>query len=83
MFRRRCDSLFAGVYGSTPAGDIDHKHELIAHIMRENGLERDRCVRIGTDDTTLPVRMRTTSARSVSFGAMGAKRNWKALAPIC
>lgn len=41
------DALFAGIYGSTPAGDIDHKPELIAHIMRENGLERDRCVMVG------------------------------------
>jgi phosphoglycolate phosphatase len=24
------DSLFAGIYGSTPAGKIDHKPELIA-----------------------------------------------------
>ncbi|WP_234908585.1 HAD hydrolase-like protein [Rhizobium rhizogenes] len=41
------DALFAGIYGSTPAGDIDHKPELIAHIMRENNLERDRCIMVG------------------------------------
>jgi phosphoglycolate phosphatase len=41
------DSLFAGIYGSTPAGDIDHKPELIAHIIKTNGLVADRCVMIG------------------------------------
>ncbi|MGV2184096.1 HAD hydrolase-like protein [Rhizobium rhizogenes] len=41
------DALFAGIYGSTPAGNIDHKPELIAHIMRENNLDRDRCIMVG------------------------------------
>lgn len=41
------DSLFTGIYGSTPAGDIDHKPELIAHIIRVNELHPDRCVMVG------------------------------------
>ncbi|NTE89380.1 HAD hydrolase-like protein [Agrobacterium rubi] len=41
------DALFAGIYGSTPAGNIDHKPELIAHIIRENSLDRDRCIMVG------------------------------------
>jgi phosphoglycolate phosphatase len=41
------DALFAGIYGSTPYGNIDHKPELIAHIMHENGLNRDHCVMVG------------------------------------
>jgi phosphoglycolate phosphatase len=40
-------AFFAGVYGSTPAGDIDHKPELIAHIIKHNELDADRCVMIG------------------------------------
>ncbi|SCW50805.1 HAD-hyrolase-like [Rhizobium mongolense subsp. loessense] len=40
-------ALFNGIYGSTPAGNIDHKPELIAHIMTENGLVADRCVMVG------------------------------------
>lgn len=44
---KRLDGLFAGIYGSTPAGNIDHKPELIAHILHENHLDRDRCVMIG------------------------------------
>lgn len=41
------DSVFTGIYGSTPAGDIDHKPELIAHIIKENELAADRCIMIG------------------------------------
>lgn len=41
------DALFAGIYGSTPAGHIDHKPELFAHIIHENGIDRDRCVMVG------------------------------------
>jgi phosphoglycolate phosphatase len=44
---KELDGLFAGIYGSTPDGHIDHKPELIAHIMCENGLERDHCVMVG------------------------------------
>jgi phosphoglycolate phosphatase len=44
---KKLDSQFAGIYGSTPTGNIDHKPELIAHILRENGLDRDRCVMVG------------------------------------
>jgi len=41
------DSLFAGIYGSTPAANIDHKPELIAHVIEENDLATDRCVMVG------------------------------------
>jgi phosphoglycolate phosphatase len=41
------DSIFNGIYGSTPAGNIDHKPELIAHIVHENDLAADRCVMVG------------------------------------
>jgi phosphoglycolate phosphatase len=44
---KKLDAKFAGIYGSTPAGNIDHKPELIAHIVRENNLDRDRCVMVG------------------------------------
>ncbi|MBZ5762881.1 HAD hydrolase-like protein [Rhizobium sp. VS19-DR104.2] len=39
--------MFAGISGSTPAGNIDHKPELMGHIMRENNLDRERCVMVG------------------------------------
>lgn len=29
---KELDGLFAGIYGSTPDGHIDHKPELIAHV---------------------------------------------------
>ena len=44
---KKLDGMFAEIYGSTPAGNIDHKPELIGHIMRENNLDRERCVMVG------------------------------------
>jgi phosphoglycolate phosphatase len=38
---------FEGIYGSVPGGAIDHKPELIAHILAENDLPADRCVMVG------------------------------------
>ncbi|MBW6422488.1 HAD hydrolase-like protein [Rhizobium sp. XQZ8] len=39
--------LFAGIYGSVPDLNIDHKPELIAHILAENNLQVDQCVMVG------------------------------------
>jgi len=39
--------LFAGIYGSVPDLNIDHKPELIAHILAENNLQADQCVMVG------------------------------------
>ncbi len=47
LANKAVDSMFTGIYGSTPAGDIDHKPELIAHIIKANGLDADRCVMVG------------------------------------
>lgn len=41
------DALFTGVYGSVPDLNIDHKPELIAHILAETGLTADQCVMVG------------------------------------
>jgi phosphoglycolate phosphatase len=41
------DSLFDGIYGSVPGGNIDHKPELIAHILTKNGLTAGQCVMVG------------------------------------
>lgn len=38
---------FDGIYGSEPGGAIDHKPELIAHILESNGLEPAQCVMVG------------------------------------
>lgn len=40
-------ACFDGIYGSVPGGAIDHKPELIAHILAENDLSADRCVMVG------------------------------------
>jgi phosphoglycolate phosphatase len=41
------DRLFTGIYGSVPDGGIDHKPELIAHILTKNKLSADQCVMVG------------------------------------
>ncbi|MBD9624987.1 HAD hydrolase-like protein [Ensifer sp. ENS06] len=38
---------FDGIYGSEPDGLIDHKPELIRHLLQHEGLTSDRCVMIG------------------------------------
>ena len=39
--------FFAGVYGSEPGGALDHKPELIAHIIAREGLVRADTVMVG------------------------------------
>lgn len=41
------EGLFAAVYGSEPGGALDHKPELIAHVLARHGLAADRCVMVG------------------------------------
>lgn len=41
------DGLFAAVHGSEPGGALDHKPELIAHILARHGLAADCCVMVG------------------------------------
>jgi phosphoglycolate phosphatase len=38
---------FDGIYGSEPDGSRDHKPELIADILRREGLRPDRCAMVG------------------------------------
>ena len=40
-------SLFDGIYGSEDGGTLDHKPELIAHIMGRHALAPSRCVMVG------------------------------------
>lgn len=39
--------LFAAIHGSEPGGALDHKPELIAHILARHGLEPGACVMVG------------------------------------
>jgi phosphoglycolate phosphatase len=41
------DSLFIAIHGSEPGGALDHKPELIAHIIERHALTPSRCVMIG------------------------------------
>ena len=41
------DALFLAVHGSEPSGALDHKPELIAHIIEHQGLEPGSCAMVG------------------------------------
>lgn len=38
---------FAGVHGSEPGGALDHKAELIAHVLARQELSAERCLMVG------------------------------------
>ncbi len=40
-------STFDGIYGSQPGGDLDHKPELLAHILSEQGLSASDSLMVG------------------------------------
>ena len=39
--------VFEGIYGSEPDGVLDHKPELISHIIGRHGLTQSSCVMVG------------------------------------
>jgi phosphoglycolate phosphatase len=39
--------LFDGIYGSEDGGSLDHKPELISHIIERHALARSRCFMVG------------------------------------
>ncbi|MBA8878317.1 HAD-IA family hydrolase [Phyllobacterium myrsinacearum] len=39
--------IFTGIYGSEPGVVTDHKPELIAHILKQNQLNPDKCIMVG------------------------------------
>lgn len=38
---------FDGIYGSVPGGELDHKPELLAHILAQEGLSPSKCLMVG------------------------------------
>jgi phosphoglycolate phosphatase len=40
-------AFFDGIYGSEPGGALDHKPELISHIIERQALTRNHCVMVG------------------------------------
>jgi phosphoglycolate phosphatase len=40
-------AYFDGVYGSVPSGELDHKPELLAYILTQQGLSRSHTVMVG------------------------------------
>ena len=36
-----------GVYGAEPGGGLDHKHDLLAHILAVEGLQASDCIMLG------------------------------------
>ncbi|MQB43284.1 HAD hydrolase-like protein [Rhizobium sp. ICMP 5592] len=39
--------LFQGIYGSVPGAGLDHKPELLAHILQDTGLAAQNCLMVG------------------------------------
>ena len=39
--------LFQGIYGSVPGTGLDHKPELLAHILQDTGLAAQDCLMVG------------------------------------
>ncbi|AVA26539.1 HAD hydrolase-like protein (plasmid) [Rhizobium sp. CB3171] len=39
--------LFQGIYGSMPGTGLEHKPELLAHILRDTGLDAQDCLMVG------------------------------------
>ncbi|MBB3453149.1 phosphoglycolate phosphatase [Rhizobium sp. BK313] len=39
--------LFQGIYGSVPGAGLDHKPELLAHILQDTGLPAKDCLMVG------------------------------------
>jgi phosphoglycolate phosphatase len=40
-------AYFDGIHGSVPGGALDHKPELLAHILSEHGLSPSHCLMVG------------------------------------
>jgi len=40
-------ATFDCIHGSVPSGRLDHKPELLAHILSEHGLSPSRCLMVG------------------------------------
>jgi phosphoglycolate phosphatase len=40
-------AFFEGIHGSEPGGELDHKPELISHIIDRHKLTQSRCVMVG------------------------------------
>jgi phosphoglycolate phosphatase len=40
-------TYFDGIYGSVPSGELDHKPELLAHILSEQSLSPSECLMVG------------------------------------
>jgi len=40
-------AFFDGIYGSEPGGALDHKPELISHIIERHALDQNHCVMVG------------------------------------
>jgi phosphoglycolate phosphatase len=38
---------FDGIHGSVPSGELDHKPELLAHILSEHGISPERSLMVG------------------------------------
>jgi phosphoglycolate phosphatase len=40
-------SYFDGIHGSVPGGELDHRPELLAHVLSEHGISPSRSLMVG------------------------------------
>jgi len=68
---------FDGVHGSTPGGALDHKPELLAHILSRHGLSPSRSLMVGDRRYDIPALMRSACAAWACSGATAPETNSK------
>src|SRR5216683_1895295 len=74
-------TYFDGIYGSVPSGELDHKPELLAHILSKHSLSPSHSLMVGDrPDMIFPARMRSECAVLACSGVMVPETNLKLLA---
>jgi phosphoglycolate phosphatase len=73
-------TYFDGIYGSVPSGKLDHKPELLAHILSEQDICASHSLMVGIAGMTSSGLTRSICAVLASFGDMVAEMSLKRLA---
>jgi phosphoglycolate phosphatase len=73
-------TYFDGIYGSVPGGKLDHKPELLAHILSEQDIWASHSLMVGDRRHDIAGLTRSRCAVLACFGDMVAKMSLKGLA---
>src|SRR5882757_3493775 len=72
-------TYFDGIYGSVPSGELDHKPELLAHILSKHGLSPSHSLMVGDRRYDISG-AHAVGMRGLGSGVMVAETNLKLLA---